>query len=188
MPRRECETGRIPLESTVLGARERNATLATDVAALAEKRQRRGVVVLFALGTHALEETRARDQTCTNGEAPVRGLLVSRPISRRVVNGLGRSSSWPAERSRLERPLAPLTCSAYKRDVCACLERDVIDDLAEVLSDERSVRSDDEPEAAELGHVLAEDLQRLRVAHVVVERSAGVGDLKLSVTALDRPK
>src|SRR5262249_49919255 len=53
-------------------------------------------------------------------------------------------------------------------------------------SDELSVRSDDEPRAAELSDVLAEHLQRLRVADVGVERSPGVGELDPSVAPVDR--
>src|SRR5262249_23751961 len=44
----------------------------------------------------------------------------------------------------------------------------------------------DEPRPAELLHVLAEDLAGLPVADVVVERTAGVGDLELAVLATGR--
>ena len=53
-------------------------------------------------------------------------------------------------------------------------------------SDSRSGRPYDEPEAAELVDVLAEDLQRLAVTDVVVERLARVGHLPASVASPDR--
>jgi len=51
---------------------------------------------------------------------------------------------------------------------------------------EPSARAHDEPEAAVLGDVLAEDLARFAIADVVVEWSAGVGHLSGSVVAPGR--
>src|SRR5439155_8529019 len=49
--------------------------------------------------------------------------------------------------------------------------------------DRPALRVDDQPEAAELGDVLAENLARGPVADVVVERAPRVGDLQPPVTA-----
>jgi hypothetical protein len=51
------------------------------------------------------------------------------------------------------------------------------------LADEPPVRADDEPKAAELRDVLTEDLPRLAIADVVVERLSGIGHLLRSVGA-----
>src|SRR3989442_13759848 len=56
------------------------------------------------------------------------------------------------------------------------------------LTHELAARANDEPAAAELRHVLAEDLPGLRVADVVVERSARVRHLARAVRAADRPE
>jgi len=53
-------------------------------------------------------------------------------------------------------------------------------------TDELAARADDQPAAAVLEHVLAEDLPGALVADVVVERPAGVRDLAAAVRALDR--
>src|SRR5439155_10751096 len=45
------------------------------------------------------------------------------------------------------------------------------------LANERAARAQDQPEPAELAHVLAEDLPGAAIADVVVERPPGVGDL-----------
>src|SRR5437867_3410186 len=53
-------------------------------------------------------------------------------------------------------------------------------------ADEPAARPYDEPEAAELADVLAEHLAGLPISDVVVERVAGVGDLKPAVAAPGR--
>src|ERR671937_1120967 len=56
------------------------------------------------------------------------------------------------------------------------------------LSDQLAARPQDQPAAAELEHVLAEDLARAAIADVVVERPARVGDLAPAVAALHGPE
>jgi hypothetical protein len=53
-------------------------------------------------------------------------------------------------------------------------------------ADESPRGTNDTPHAAELGHVLAEDLARLPIADVVVERSSCVRDLKRAVRSARR--
>ena len=55
------------------------------------------------------------------------------------------------------------------------------------LTDGSTAGVDDEPEPAEVGHVLARNLAGPRVASEVVQRVSGVGDLEASVASACRP-
>src|SRR3954452_11911559 len=150
-------------------------------------------------------------------EAPSRSgprdrLPLRRPVGRGRDGAPERDErAWPASVAALVlvRPRAAGTCAEglgwktrERRSGAACVlpprqdeqcgaNRDVRagdgKGAGDRLADELAAGADDQPLAAELGHVLTEDLTRLAVAHVVVERTPGVRELKAPVAPLRRP-
>src|SRR4051794_8474689 len=93
---------------------------------------------------------------------------------------LRRVGVW--RHGRRERPREK---SRVRRSLCQVRDSPIRVRGPGELADQLAARRHDQPIAAELGHVLAEDLAGLRLAAVVVERSAAVGDLVVLLAPQD---